>query len=123
MSELAGAKILVVEDEYFIAADLARALEAVGGRIVGPANSVEQARAMLDEQQVDAAILDLNLRGEMAFQLVEEIRERKLPCVIMSGYSPESLPGALQQVPNLEKPVDYDRVVHAPAAQMAEVTH
>lgn len=116
--QLEGARVLVVEDEFFIAADLVRALKAAGGKAVGPAGSIEQARALLDEQDVDAAILDLNLRGEMAFPLVSELDARGLPCVIMSGYSPESLPRNLQHVPSLEKPVDYDRVVQSLGAQL-----
>jgi DNA-binding NtrC family response regulator len=118
MSDLEGAKVLVVEDEYFIADDLVRALDAAGGKAVGPAGSIAQARALLDEQQVDGAILDLNLHGEMAFPLVKELSDRGLPCVIMSGYSPESLPDYVRQVPSLEKPVDYDRVVRSLQAQI-----
>jgi DNA-binding NtrC family response regulator len=110
--------VLVVEDEYFIAADLVRALRAAGGKAVGPAGSVAQARALLDEHEVDGAILDLNLHGEMAFPLAKELHQRGLPCVIMSGYSPEALPPDLQQVPSLEKPVDYDRVVQSLGAQL-----
>src|SRR3954452_17809813 len=109
MSDLEGARVLVVEDEYFIAADIARALDAAGGRAVGPAGSIEQARRLLKEQQVDAAILDLNLHGEMAYPLVSDLAQRGLPCVIMSGYSPESLPESVRHVPSLEKPVHYNK--------------
>jgi DNA-binding NtrC family response regulator len=118
MIDLRGAKVLVVEDEYFIAADLVRALSAAGGRPVGPASSVEQARSIMDDHEIDAAILDLNLRGEMAYPLVAELSERAVPCVIMSGYGPDSLPEALRGVPSLEKPVDYDRVVESLKAQL-----
>ena len=118
MSDLEGARVLVVEDEYFIADDLVRALHAAGGLAVGPAGSLAQARTLLDEGQVDAALLDLNLRGEMAFPLISDVQERGLPCVIMSGYSPESLPESVRHVPSLEKPVDYERVVQSLAAQI-----
>jgi DNA-binding NtrC family response regulator len=118
MSNLEGAKVLVVEDEYFIATDIVRALDAAGGEAVGPAGSIDQAKSLLQHQHVDAAILDLNLHGEMAFPLVQELSDRGLPCVIMSGYSPESLPEWVRQVPSLEKPVDYDRVVRSLAAQL-----
>lgn len=111
MVDLEGTKVLVVEDEYFIASDLVRALGAAGGEPVGPAASVEQAREFIEQHAVDAAILDLNLRGEMAYPLVTELSGRGLPFVIMSGYSPESLPEFLRNVPAVEKPVDYGRVV------------
>lgn len=108
----------MVEDEYFIAADLVRALGAAGGEPIGPAGSIDQAKALLEEQQVDAAILDLNLHGEMALPLVKELSARGMPCVIMSGYSPDSLPDWVREVPSLEKPVDYERVVKTLQAQL-----
>ncbi|HEX8839516.1 MAG TPA: response regulator [Sphingomicrobium sp.] len=118
MADLEGARVLVVEDEYLIADDLVRALHAAGGQAVGPAGSLDHARTLLDEEEVDAAILDLNLHGEMAFPLVSDVQKRGLPCVIMSGYSPESLPESIRHVPNLEKPVDHERVVRSLAAEI-----
>jgi ActR/RegA family two-component response regulator len=115
---LRGAQVLIVEDEYFIAADLARAVDTAGGKPVGPAGSVEQARALLGTQAVNAVVLDLNLHGDMAFRLVDELRERGVACVILSGYSPESLPDSVRDVPSLEKPIDYDKVVNAVQSQL-----
>ena len=119
MVGLKGAKVLVVEDEYLVAADLIRSLGAAGGEPVGPAGSVEQARQLLEEQPVDAAILDLNLRGDMAYPLLNELSRRGLPVVIMSGYSPETLSESIGPVPSLEKPVDFDRVVRALESELA----
>jgi DNA-binding NtrC family response regulator len=116
--ELENASVLVVEDEYFIATEIARALEEAGARAVGPAGTVEQAKALLAEQQVDAAILDLNLRGNMAVPLVEQLSKRGMPCVIVSGYGSESLPESISGVPNLEKPVNYAKVMQLLAAQL-----
>lgn len=110
-SELEGARVLVVEDEYFIASDLVRAVDSAGGKAIGPAGSLDQATDLLDKEPVDAAILDLNLHGEMASPLVEGLAQRGVPCIIISGYSPESLPENLRSVPSLEKPANYDKVV------------
>lgn len=82
---LEGVKVLVVEDEYFIADDLSRALYAAGAKAVGLANTVEQANSLLAARPVDAAILDLNLRGEMAVEFVEQLSASGLPCIIVSG--------------------------------------
>lgn len=118
MSPLKGARILVVEDEYFIAADLVRVLEAEGVECVGPVGSIDHARELLARENVEAAVLDLNLHGEMAFPLVRELRDSGTPCVIMTGYSPETLPEWVRQVPSLEKPVDYNSVVHSLESQI-----
>ena len=116
---LQGIRVLVVEDEYFIADDLSRALHAAGAKTVGPASTVEQATAILAAQPVDAAILDLNLRGDMAVEFVERLSASGLPCVIVSGYGHDSLPESLAEVPSLEKPVRYENVISCLAGQLS----
>jgi DNA-binding NtrC family response regulator len=118
-SQLKGARVLVVEDEYLIASDLARELERAGALPVGPAATVAQAKAILDKQPVDAAILDVNLRGDMAYPLVERLSAGGMPCVIVSGYSPQSLPDSLIHVVSMEKPVSYEKVIEKLAVQLS----
>lgn len=113
---LDGAKILVVEDEYFLADDLVRALRDAGAEPVGPCGSLEAAEALLDAAGMDGAVLDMNLHGEMAFELASRIAAAKLPCVIVSGYSEQALPPALAGLRRLEKPVNSSTVV----ARLAE---
>lgn len=58
---LEGSNILVVEDEPFIAFDIADTIEASGGNVVGPAMTINRALKLIDEHRIDAAILDVNL--------------------------------------------------------------
>jgi DNA-binding NtrC family response regulator len=102
---LRGARVLIVEDEYFIADDLARALRSCGATPVGPASTLEQAARLLDDEKVDATILDLNLHGDMAYPLTEVLSREQMPCIIISGYAGNSLPDAVKSMPRLEKPV------------------
>lgn len=111
LSPLQGAKILVLEDEYFIADDLSRVLKAAGAEPVGPAGTLKQASDLLKRSPVDAAILDLNLRGEFAFSLVEQLSSAGIPCVIVSGYGRDSIPESLRDVPNIEKPIAQGSVI------------
>ena len=60
-------KVLIVEDQYLIAADLSRALTKLGGTIAGPVASTEAAQARMAESSIDFAFLDINL---------DEVRER-----------------------------------------------
>ncbi|HEX8466765.1 MAG TPA: response regulator [Allosphingosinicella sp.] len=103
---LNGARILIVEDEYYLAEDLAGALKAAGAQVVGPVGSLRQAEAPLGAGGLDGALIDMNLRGESAFGLAERLQDAGIPFVIVSGYSREALPPSLAEVPRLEKPVD-----------------
>ncbi|PEQ10564.1 hypothetical protein B2G71_21510 [Novosphingobium sp. PC22D] len=55
--------VLVVEDEYFIADDLARALRDAGATVLGPVPNAEMARRIVSDSFVDLVLLDLNLDG------------------------------------------------------------
>lgn len=59
--DLAGRRILVVEDGYYLATDAARALRGAGAEVLGPCATEEDARAELDEQRPNAAVFDINL--------------------------------------------------------------
>ena len=116
---LVGARVLVLEDEFFIADDMARALRERGAEPVGPVSTIEQAEALVASERVDAAILDLNLRGQMASDFVRRLVRSELPCLIVSGYDENALPQAVRDVPRMEKPVSPASVVSTLAAQLA----
>jgi DNA-binding NtrC family response regulator len=116
---LDGARILIVEDEYYLAEDLADALKGAGAEVVGPVGSLRQAEAPLGSGDLDGALIDMNLRGEPAFALAERLQAAGVPFVIVSGYSREALPASLAKVPRLEKPVDSAQAVTALARLLA----
>ena len=107
LSALRGRRILVVEDEYMTADDLQHDLEQAGAEVVGPVPSVADAlRLLVTEEAIDGAILDVNLRGEMAHPVAGVLRERGIPFVLATGYEQWSLPEAYKDVPRCDKPVD-----------------
>jgi DNA-binding response OmpR family regulator len=112
-AELNRQRILVLEDEFFIAEDIADALKQAGAEVVGPIGCLAQAEETLASGDVAGAVLDMNLRGEQAFGLAERLRSADVPFVIVSGYSHAAIPSTLHDVPHLEKPVEPARVVEA----------
>jgi DNA-binding response OmpR family regulator len=92
--------ILVVEDEPMIAAMLDDLLTDLGCCVVGPAFSLAQAHALLDERDYHAAIVDLNLNGTMAHPLIEALRSKGVPVIVATGYGadPSDLPSGCQMV-------------------------
>ena len=84
MKSLWGRRILVLEDEYFLAEELERMLEAEGAIVAGPYPSLEAAKATpLD--QIDGAILNVRVRDGQSYPLAEKLRERGVPFVFASG--------------------------------------
>lgn len=116
-SSLAGAQVLIVEDEFFLADDLARALRHEGGDPVGPAGTIEQAEELMKQRTVNAAIVDVNLRGDMASEFISRLVATDLPCLIVSGYAGDALPECLRGIPRLEKPVNPVSVIKALAEE------
>lgn len=118
--KLEGFRILIVEDEYFLADDLDEALTGAGAEVLGPIPSVEAATAFITGgAAIDAAILDINLHGEMVFPAADALRERGIPFAFATGYDQSALPDRFAQVPRLEKPFKGARVAAVLAPLMA----
>jgi CheY-like chemotaxis protein len=106
-SPLAGCSVLVVEDEYFLADDIVRALRALGAGVLGPYGELEDATRTLDDHLViDAAIIDINLRSEMVFPLARLLRARSIPFVFATGYDRTAVDAEFQDIHLWEKPLD-----------------
>lgn len=105
--DLGGKRILLIEDEYFIADDLRRLLEAAGADIVGPFETLARAHGALDDARFDCAVIDLNLHGESAVPIADRLLERGKSFAIATGYGEEAVPDRLRHVPRIEKPFDH----------------
>jgi len=82
---LNNALVLIAEDESFIALDLALAIEDVGGTVVGPAATVEEALALINGQTVAGAILDVNLGAQEISPVAEILLDLKIPVILQTG--------------------------------------
>lgn len=111
---LEGRRILVAEDEFFLAMDLEDMLRDVGAVVVGPVATVAQALLVLDEgHRIDLAVLDMNLGGDMVFPVADRLRAADIPLIFATGYGQGDLPARFTGVPRFEKPVDLSRIVQA----------
>ena len=117
---LRGLRVLIVEDEYYLADDLTAELRRRGAEVIGPVGSLDEAREQVERTAFDCAILDMNLRGDMAFPIADRLQEAGIPYVIATGYNSASLPDRFKDVPRVEKPFDPGQVASAiPAAMSA----
>lgn len=111
--ELSGYRILVVEDDYYLATDAARALQGAGAEVMGPCPTEEAARAELDGQHPHAVVVDVNLGQGPSFKLAETLAEHGIPFVFTTGYDPEVIPKQFDHVERLQKPVHLRQIVGA----------
>jgi DNA-binding response OmpR family regulator len=102
---LNGRRILVVEDEYFLAEDLREELADCGAQVLGPVANIKDATSFIKTGGVDAAVLDINLQGELIFSTADELRERGIPFAFATGYDRSSVSPRFADVPRLEKPL------------------
>lgn len=99
-----GKRILLVEDDYFIVMEMVQELEQSGAQVIGPVPSVGKALDRLEKlSDIHAAILDINLQGEMVFPVADDLRKRDIPFAFASGYDDTIIPERFHGVPLLSK--------------------
>jgi CheY-like chemotaxis protein len=101
--DLAGRRILLVEDELLVSMALESTLQDSGATVIGPLARVKQALEAARREQIDAAVLDINLAGEKVFPVADLLAERGIPFVFYTGYSQDTLPLSHRSRPILSK--------------------
>ncbi len=107
-------RILVVEDEYLLADELASVLEEEGATVLGPAPTIERALALLEPHSPPhGAILDINLGGEPAFPIADALIALGVPLIFTTGYDNPTIPERFAGIPRCEKPISIAAVTAA----------
>lgn len=101
---LEGLRILVVEDEMMIAMLMEDFIEEFGCTIVGPVANIENALLLIRTEAIDGALLDLNLAGNAAYPVADELAGRAIPFIFVSGYGDQELRSEYNERPKLPKP-------------------
>ncbi|MGF1549321.1 MAG: response regulator [Sphingomonadaceae bacterium] len=107
---LSGKRILVVEDSPAIAEVTLDMLDELGCGVVGPAGIMSTATEMAEQEEFDAALVDINIRGWKAFSVVEILQRRGIPFLLTSGYADWSMPAEFEDAPRLQKPYDTEKL-------------
>ena len=107
MSTLEHKRLLVLEDEYMLADDLARALTASGAEVVGPFPTEAAAMRELDRgAPIDGAVLDVNLDGHIGMAVADRLLAERVPFVLATGYGSTAIDERFAEIPHWEKPYD-----------------
>ena len=109
-----GLKILVVEDDFFVAKSLALLLVALGCDVVGPASTSAEALEFIKTGPIDAAVLDITLSPGTSAPVARALLYRGYPFTFVTGYSSLGmLPDDMRGYRVLHKPVDCDTLCSA----------
>ncbi len=116
-----GNRVLLVEDEVLVAAQVSEALQAAGWDILGPVSSIEEAHNLVAGRGwPDAAVLDVNLDGVEVFPLADVLLKREIPVVFCTGYEELKASGKYDDCPRIGKPANtqaLDRTLRTMIAQ------
>jgi CheY-like chemotaxis protein len=107
---VAGKRIFVVEDETLIAMLLEDMLDELGCEVAGSVPSLQQAIALVDSgQQMDAAILDVELDDGKSWPVAAALEQRNVPFAFSTGHGQVAdLDPRFASTPILNKPFDLD---------------
>lgn len=114
MIDIGGRRILIVEDEYFVADDLASDLRRRGAEVIGPVGTVDEAIALVrTTPNLDGAVLDIDLHGRMSYPVAALLTAAGTPFLFATGYDGWTVDDTYREVARYEKPVRPGDVVTA----------
>ncbi|MCA1713583.1 MAG: response regulator [Gammaproteobacteria bacterium] len=109
--------VLMVEDEMNLAMMLEDMLVEAGYRVLKAAR-VPGALALAAAEQIDAAILDVNLAGVEVFPVAAALHRRAIPFLFTTGYGQMGISAEYSDRPVLQKPYSLDQLMGALEAMM-----
>ena len=108
---LTGKRILIVEDEPLVAMDMQSMLSAAGCLPVGPAGTLREAKRLLAAEACDAALVDVNLKGQPIEDLLPSLRQAGVPFAFVTGYGPKVLSKTFEETVTISKPFTAEQLL------------
>ncbi|MDB5642309.1 MAG: response regulator receiver protein [Hyphomicrobiales bacterium] len=118
---LAGRRVLVVEDEPFIAMTLEDMLTDFGCVVTGSVSQISDALAAIARGDMDAAVLDVNLGAQKIDPVADELARRGFPFVFTTGYGRTGVPAPHNKRGVVQKPFRAEELASALALELVRV--
>ena len=109
--QLDGCRVLIVEDEYFLANDLEQALKARGAIVVGPIAELGEAYDQAVRDHFDLAVIGIDLRGEKTYPIADELMRHGVPFIFFTGYERKIIPERFAGVRLCQKPFNTSELI------------
>lgn len=106
-------RVLILEDDYYLATDLQAALEKAGATVIGPFGDPAEAELALLDAQPDCAFIDVNLGEGPSFDVPRALSKHDVPFAFVTGYDQGTIPSEFSHVLRFEKPISAEQVVQA----------
>jgi PAS domain S-box-containing protein len=103
---IAGNRIMIVEDEALVAIALRDSLHEMGFSVVGPFSRISEAMIAFKKTDVNGAVLDINLGGDLIYPLADVLAAENVPFIFVTGYGAEGIDRRFSNVPVLQKPIE-----------------
>ena len=111
-SDLKGVQVLVVEDTWHVAKAMKSVLEGLEMSVIGPASTTADARRLIAAYNPRLALVDMNLKREMANDLIDELHAQGTAVIVVSGYAVPAV--AMEKVVAfLQKPFSGNELITA----------
>ncbi|WP_180896972.1 hypothetical protein [Caulobacter flavus] len=117
--DLCGKRILVVEDDFYLASDTGRILREAGAQVIGPLPRSSLALDALAGGGLDAAVVDINLGEGPLFDLADGLKSAGVPFVFLTGYERVMIPPRLADVAVIQKPTDRAAILEGVASLLS----
>lgn len=117
---LTAARILLVEDSPVLGEVMRAMLAELGCAVTGPIGNLGIALETAATAPVDAAVIDLNIRGGKVYPVAKTLAERGIPFLVVSGYGDWTMPAEWRTRPRLVKPFTSEALAGALKGMLAE---
>jgi CheY-like chemotaxis protein len=113
LNSLRGVRVFVVEDEFAVLLLVEDMLTELGCELAGAASRMPEAIHMARTAVFDAAVLDVNINGEVIDPLADVLATRKVPMVFSTGYGRGGINARWRDHPVLQKPYRLEELAAA----------
>ena len=103
-------RILVVEDWWVVAEELRARLERLKCVVVGPVPSLQKGVLLAENEELDGAILDVDLNGHRVYPIADVLLRRGIPFIFATGFDSPHVSSHYKDIPQLRKPYSFEEL-------------